>query len=365
MTADTLGGVWSYAMELCTALGSSGVEIALATLGAPLSSSQRLDVMPLTHVQVYEGSYRLEWMPDPWASLAEGGEWLLALERQIAPDVIHLNHLVHADLDWQAPVVVVGHSCVYSWWAAVRGGKPDESWLPYHARVTRSLRCADRLVAPSRAMLQALCRHYGPFRNTQVIPNARDPFGYRPAVKEPFVFCAGRLWDEAKNVDALCAAAPFISWPVIVAGADAGPNGERRDLPHLTHLRSLGTTAISRWMARAAIYASPARYEPFGLGVLEAGLSGCALVLSNLDSQREIWERAALYVTPGSAEDLRDVLTDLITHPRALPLLGKRARARAEQFHPQRFGAEYLGLYRALRAPKEVATCDSYCSITH
>jgi len=365
MTADTLGGVWSYAMQLCAALSPYGVEIALATFGAPLSKSQRLDAAALANVEIYEGSYRLEWMPDPWESLAEAGDWLRALERQVAADVIHLNHLVHADLGWRAPVVVVGHSCVYSWWEALRDGTPGESWETYHARVTRSLRSADRLVAPSRAMLSALCRHYGPFARTHVIPNARDPLGYEPAPKEPFIFCAGRLWDEAKNVASLCQVAPFVPWPVFMAGPDVGPHGERPEIQHVTSLGSLSTGAISRWMGRASIYASPARYEPFGLGVLEAGLSGCALVLSNLDSLREIWDRAALYVTPGSAAELRDTLSDVITHSRALSVLGKRARAQAMKFHPRRFGTEYLELYRALRTREEVATCDSYCSTTH
>ena len=365
MTADTLGGVWSYATELCSALASHRVEVALATLGAPLSRSQQLDVMALPNVQLYEGRYRLEWMPDPWERLADAGEWLLALERQIAPDVIHLNHLVHADLGWRAPVLVVGHSCVYSWWEAVRGGTPDKDWELYRARVTRSLKCADRLVAPSRAMLSALSRHYGPFTRAQVIPNARDPRRYTPAAKEHFIFSAGRLWDEAKDVDALCKVAPFVSWPVFVAGPECGPHGERCELSHVTSLGTLSPAATSRWMARASIYVNPARYEPFGLGVLEAGLSGCALVLSNLDSLREIWQRAALYVTPGSAVELREALADLISHPRALPVLGKRARERASQFHPLRFEAEYLELYHGMNAREGAATCDSYCSITH
>ena len=35
----------------------------------------------------------------------------------------------------------------------------------------------------------------------------------------------------------------------------------------------------------------PARYEPFGLSILEAALSGCALVLGDLPSLRELWDR--------------------------------------------------------------------------
>lgn len=364
MTADTIGGVWSYAMQLCASARAHGLEIALATLGAPLSRAQHNEVASLANVQLYESEYRLEWMPSPWESLTAAGEWLLSLERQFSPDVVHLNHLVHAELAWRAPVLVVGHSCVYSWWHAVRGGKPDDSWKEYRKRVTASLSRAQVVVAPSQYMLDALCRYYGPFRRAHVIPNARDPEMYRPMQKEPFVFSAGRLWDEAKDVAALCEVAPWISWPVFVAGDDVAPDGqETRRLEHVTFLGKLGADAMARWLGCASIYAAPARYEPFGLGALEAGLSGCALVLSDLESLREVWGDSALYFPPRATDELRDVLLDLLAHPRALPVLGERARARASRFHPRRFVSSYLGLYRSL-STREPVSCASYCSIT-
>jgi glycogen synthase len=365
MTADTLGGVWSYAVELCGALEPLGVDVALATLGGRLSRSQRADVNHLTNVQVYESEYRLEWMPAPWQSLEAAGEWLLALRERIAPSAVHLNHLVHADLDWGIPVVVAGHSCVYSWWSAVRGGSPDESWHTYRTRVAASLHAADRVIAPSRAMLAALIRHYGPLRHTRVIPNARSSLSYRPGPKEQCIFSAGRLWDEAKNIAALCQVAPRLPWPVCIAGPDTGPDGHRTELDHVTQLGSLSAGAMARWLGRASIYAAPARYEPFGLGALEAGLSGCALVLGNIDSLREIWANAALYVEPESAENLHDALADLIAHPRALRVFGERARQRAVQFSPKKFASAYWSLYRSMCEPGEREPCDSYCSITH
>jgi glycogen synthase len=365
MTADTLGGVWSYAIELCASLAPLGIDVALATLGKPLSRSQQREIACLPHVQLYESDYRLEWMEAPWESLALAAEWLSSIERQTSPDVVHLNHLVHGDLPWRAPVIVVGHSCVYSWWNAVRGGLPDESWKTYRVRVTRSLRCASVVVAPSRAMLFELCRYYGPLRRTAVVPNARDPSQYKPATKECFVFSAGRLWDEAKNVRTLCEAAEKLPWPVLIAGADAGPDGKTTTFDHVTHLGNLAPATMGRWLARASIYAAPALYEPFGLGALEAGLSACALVLGNLDSLREIWGDAALYTTPGSTEELRETLLDLIAHPRALPVLGERARARAQRFHPASFASSYRQLYHSVCEPQEPTACASYSSITH
>jgi len=41
MTADTLGGVWTYALQLTHALAALEIEVILATMGAPLNDEQR------------------------------------------------------------------------------------------------------------------------------------------------------------------------------------------------------------------------------------------------------------------------------------------------------------------------------------
>ena len=67
------------------------------------------------------------------------------------------------------------------------------------------------------------------------------------------------------------------------------PQGGVAALPLLEALGKLPAAEMKLWFAHAAIYCLPARYEPFGLSVLEAGLSGCALVLGDIPSLREIW----------------------------------------------------------------------------
>src|SRR3569833_2329549 len=198
MTADPIGGVWTYALELCAALRPLHVRIALATLGRPLTEAQRQQVAALSNVILYESGFRLEWMPDPWEDLERAGEWLLRIEREVRPDVVHLNHLVHADLPWLSPVLSVGHSCVLSWWAAVRREPVPVEWSVYRQRVTSSLRAARYVVAPTQAMLVELERYYGPFHETAAIQNGRNGRLFTAGQQERIVLCAGRLWDAAK-----------------------------------------------------------------------------------------------------------------------------------------------------------------------
>ncbi len=357
MTADPIGGVWNYALELCGALRRLHTHVALATLGRPLTSSQRAEVSALSNVKLYESAFRLEWMPEPWDDLLRAGEWLLQVEREFRPDVVHLNHLVHADLPWLTPVISVGHSCVFSWWAAVRRGPVPAEWSTYRQQVTNSLRAARYVVAPTQAMLGELERYYGPFHQAAVIHNARSGRSFTSGRKERLVLCAGRLWDEAKNVGALVAVAPRIAAPVIIAGETVGSHGENVDFPGVTPLGCLGSAELARWYTRAGIYALPARYEPFGLTALEAALSGCALVLGDLDSLREVWGAAARYVAPDDHEALRDTLNELLANDSLRNRLAARAMARARQFTPARFASQYMDLYRQVQ-------CASPCSIT-
>jgi glycosyltransferase involved in cell wall biosynthesis len=348
MTADPFGGVWTYAVELCATLAAHRVHICLATLGGEPSPAQQAQLAKLPHVTLHVSRYRLEWMPEPWQDLELAGQWLLSLEAAFKPDIVHLNHLVHADLPWLAPVLSVGHSCVLSWWTAVRREPAPPEWGRYQHHVGDSLRSAAVVVAPSAAMLRELERHYGPFRQTAVVYNARSHRRFARDRKERLVLSAGRLWDLAKNVTALAAVAPDVAAPIVLAGETRSPDGQSFEAPGVRLLGSLQQEELSAWYAKAAVYALPARYEPFGLTVLEAALSGCALVLGDIDSLREIWGAAARYVKPDDLDGLRETLNELLANDSLRCRMAARAAERARHLQPSRCAHEYLLLYRAL-----------------
>lgn len=352
MTADPVGGVWTVALELCAQLALHGVRVTLATLGAPLTAAQRSAAAALPGVDLQESTFRLEWMAEPWADLEEAGHWLLRLEREHRPDVVHLNHLVHGDLPWRAPVLITGHSCVASWWRAVHGAPLPMEWTTYKLRVKRSLQAAAFVSAPTQAMLSQLCRYYGPLPRTAVVPNGRDRTGFSRSRhnKEHLVLSAGRLWDAAKNAQALAVVAPLVDWPICIAGETVSPDGRWTEIAG-TNLHLLGTLApqeLASWYARAAIYALPARYEPFGLTALEAALSGCVLLLGDIPSLREVWGDAACYVEPDDHSRLRDRLSTLIWNGAERTQLAARAAEVAARLSSEGMAQGYLRLYRKL-----------------
>jgi glycogen(starch) synthase len=337
MTADTVGGVWTYAVELAHALAPHDVHVHLATMGRPLDEAQRSDAD--VFAEVHESSFPLEWMDDPWAGVDAAGSWLLELERAVQPDVVHLNGYVHAALPWQSPTLVVAHSDVVSWWRAVHGEQPPAEWDTYRQRVAHGLGAAGAVVAPTAAVAADLAASYG-IGGVAVVPNCRRPELLQPGPKLPFVVAAGRVWDVAKGIDALCRVAPSLPARVLVAGEGEG------DLPNVEVLGPLPFPELAATMARAAVFAAPARYEPFGLGPLEAGLAGCALVLGDLPSLREVWGDSATFVADD--EQLAHALAQLVSDDAEAARRGAAARERALQFTPQRTATGYLEQYSAL-----------------
>jgi glycosyltransferase involved in cell wall biosynthesis len=340
MSTDAVGGVWTYATELRHALAAQDVEVVLATLGPSPPAEP-------------EGAWldcRLEWQDDPWEDVQASGEWLREQARELQAGLVHLNGYAHAALAWDIPVVAVAHSCVLSWHEAVRRAPAGPGWERYRDAVRAGLRGADAVVAPTAAMRRALRRHYGLARRCSLIPNGVSPHPAAPAPRNRVVLGAGRLWDEAKGLDTLDAAAQGLRWRVQVAGA-AG----EREAQHAELLGQIDRSELRARMGRAAIFAHPARYEPFGLVVLEAALAGCALVLGDIDSLREQWDGAALFVTPGDGAALRAALDRLIDDPALRGELAVAARTRAHRRHLRATATAYRELYTRLRAHRTVA----------
>jgi len=348
MTAEAVGGILTYALTLAAELVRHGVTVHLATMGAPLRDGQRADAA-IPGLVVHESVYALEWMDNPWDDVSRAGDWLLELERVVAPDIVHLNGYSHAAIGFHAPVVVVGHSCVLSWWEATHGERAPATFDRYRMEVSAGLAAAHAVVAPTRAMMECLEGHYGRPRFGVVIPNGvYAPTGACAVAKERSVLAAGRLWDRAKNIDALARVAPRFAGPVRVAGVDQTPEEQRRPLPNVELLGWLDRHALERAMESAAIFAHPARYEPFGLAPLEAALRGCALVLGDIPSLREVWGDTAIYVDPDDDDALARALERYAEDDALRRDHADEAGARARMFTPRRMATGTLDVYRRL-----------------
>jgi glycosyltransferase involved in cell wall biosynthesis len=265
---------------------------------------------------------------------------------------VHANGFYHASLPLEAPVVLTAHSCVASWWHACRREAIPLEWWRYANWVAAGVRSANLLTAPTEAFLDQFQRMHGRATNARSIWNGRDPSLFSGGPKRNCVLAAGRLWDEAKNIGMLCRVAGRLNVPVAVAGDRTSPDGGAAGIRNVLWLGLLSRSEMAAKMAEAAVFAAPSRYEPFGLSVLEAALSGCALVLGDIATLRELWDGAAFFLEPDDEEGWARTLSQLAEDSRLASEYGRRARERALRYSAQRMAAGYLEAYRTVWAPK-------------
>jgi glycosyltransferase involved in cell wall biosynthesis len=345
MTTDAVGGVWTHALELARGLAAEGGELLLAVLGLAPDAGQEAEAAAIPGLHLVVTGLDLEWRDRAGPLLPEARHRLLTLEQAFKPDLIHVNGFREAASGFKAPVVAAAHSCVGTWWRACRQEALPAAWEPYAQGVRAGLRAADAVATPTAAFLAAFAAVWGPLPRPRAIPNGLD-LDPPAARRRPVILAAGRLWDEAKNIQALVQVAPRLPWPVLLAGEP--PQGGLGDA--VSCLGRLAPAELHALMAEAAIFAAPARYEPFGLAVLEAARAGCALVLGRTPSLIELWGDAARFVPPDDHDALAGTLLDLI-HNDALRLrLQRAARERAQAFSRRRMVEGYQALYAELPA---------------
>jgi glycosyltransferase involved in cell wall biosynthesis len=342
IATDTVGDVFAYTAELSAALEAEGVEVVVATMGPRLRQEQRAQLPACVH----ESGYRLEWMDDSWVDVAAAGRWLQILEEEERPDVVHLCSFAHGALPLAAPKVIVAHSSVPSWWRAAHGADAPAEWGHYREQMAAGLDGADAVVAPTMAMLEELERDH-PLRPgiAHVIHHGSTAPVVAPDVgKSALVLGAERVWDAARNLATLDAAAARLAWPVRIAG-DLGPMGKVR---FAESTGSLGSSALTELRRRASIFAAPTAYEPSGLGVLAAARERCALVLGYIPSLRELWGDAAIFVQPDDDRALHEVLETLIEDGDLRDELADKAQRRAAELSIQRTARAYVSLYEQM-----------------
>lgn len=353
MTADAVGGVWSYALELAAALSQRGIEIDLAVLG-PVWASAVDKARRLPRVHVLVTGLPLDWTAASEEELRRAANNVAELARYRRAEVVHLNAPALAIARYAAPTVVVAHSCLATWWAAVRTGPLPEDFAWRTAVTARGLRAADAIVTPSASFAAATQATYGAdLAITPVLNGRTPPPRARTGRRRRFAFTAGRLWDDGKNVAALDRAAADLGAPFFAAGPLTGPNGASIKLAHLRPLGSLDEAELADWYAHTPIFASAATYEPFGLTALEAAAAGAALVLSDIPTFRELWDGAAVFVAKDA--EVAPVLRELLDSPATTAELGVKAATRACRYTADAMARHTLAVYRSVLTRRRAA----------
>ncbi|OWV92805.1 glycosyl transferase [Rhizobium sp. R72] len=343
MTVDAVGGVWRYAMDLARGLRGFGVETMFAGLGPPPSQAQSAEANEIGTLLWLAAP--LDWTVDCEDRLEPVSGLLAQLALAHSIDLFHLNLPSQAAaLATALPVVVVSHSCVVTWFEAVRGSDVPPAWAWQERRNRLGFKRAQTVVAPSRSHAAALLRCYGCLDKLKVVYNSSH-LEACSMPKQDFVLAAGRWWDEGKNAIVLDGAAALARWPILMAGPTGAPSGQYYAIDHATGLGELGHAQMMEFMAKAGIFSSPSLYEPFGLAVLEAALAGAALVLADIETYRELWDGVALFCEPRDCRAFANAINRFAGDKPMRAEFGAKAQARARIFSTDRQSRAMMKVY--------------------
>ncbi|HZO34923.1 MAG TPA: glycosyltransferase family 4 protein [Gaiellaceae bacterium] len=262
---------------------------------------------------------------------------LARLLRDLDADVVH-THLVHADLYGGVAGRLRGARLV----STKHNDDPFRSGRFRH--VERALsRLADRIVTISDSLRRFTVERVGlPAAKVETIHYGLDDppaaWGQNPPDNVPedatILLSTSRLTRQ-KGVDVAVRALTELPAPTVLVVLGDGP--EREPLGALA--TSLGVADrvfllgrvpdVSAWLRRAAVYVHPARWEGFGLAVLEAMVCAVPVVATNVSSLPELVADGdtGVLVPP----DDSTALARGIARALAEPQLGAAGRERARR----------------------------------
>jgi glycosyltransferase involved in cell wall biosynthesis len=248
--------------------------------------------------------------------------------------------------------------------------EPVATELPFYSRKARLtaypallaeshvFRKSAHFIAISETTRRKITSHFAISENRiSVIPCGVDCDSFAPGTKEnesPQIVLCSRL-DKRKNIPEALRAFSATSGPVgsmIVVGN--GP--ERNELVEIarkihraiTFKGEVGPDELRAILSRSEIFVTTSLSEGFGLSLLEAMSSGCAVIVSNIGAHAELVRHMDNGLIYNSQEELTQMMELLLKNRDLVRRLGVRARETALQYSWRKVAQKVLGLYESL-----------------
>ncbi len=239
--------------------------------------------------------------------------------------------------------------------------------LLYDAKWRHAIRKANRIIAISECTKRDIMTFYD-------VDSSKIEVVYQPVAMRyydalirqeqkpspcdsPYMLYVGSV-NSRKNllgvVKALELLSPDLRIPLVVIGGNTNYMRTVMDYVRKNHLERflilpdhrVDDEELMNYYRHAALFVYPSFYEGFGLPVVEAMLSGCPVVTSNVSSLPEASGRFSLHADPNDAGDIamkmQTVLTDASI--RQTMITGSREYA-LETFHPSVAAGKLMRVY--------------------
>jgi glycosyltransferase involved in cell wall biosynthesis len=180
------------------------------------------------------------------------------------------------------------------------------------------LESVDVILPNSRAEQQQIEDRFGRYAECVVVPNGVDVEVFRPPgdddnLQRVGVLCVGRF-EPRKNQLNLVRALRGTEIPLTFVGQPGRFSKRyyrrcrRKATSNIYFAGQQPADVLSRWYHRFAVHACVSWYETPGLASLEAGLSGCNLVVTPGGCTQEYFGDGAFYCEPGNPDSIRKTI---------------------------------------------------------
>ena len=336
------GGTGERTYQLTRFLARGGADCSVLTLDLGLTP-QRIDALRPAKVTALRCvSLRFGIFPLPEKRIGQLVQWA---------DVIHLtghwtllNAIVYREALSQGKPYVVCPAGALPIYGRSRALK---SW--YNQLVGRHMVCgASAWVAVSRNELTHFANYGVPEERVTLIPNGidpddfttSDPGGFRQKFSvpsSPFILFLGRL-NPIKGPDLLLRAfsgiaSSFSAVHLVFAGQDEGMLRPLKQLAaeagvseRVHFIGPIRGTDKSHAYHAASLLAVPSRQEAMSIVVLEAGICGTPVLITDQCGFDEIAGSGGGLVVPASEAGLKHGLQNMLANMERLPAMGSRLR---------------------------------------
>jgi len=238
-----------------------------------------------------------------------------------------------------------------------------DRWI-YHQKWKYACRHADKIIAISNSTKRDIMRFYN-------IDDKKIHVVYQPVNKvyyetdsphepsdfhEPYMLYVGSV-NSRKNllgiVKAMEQLPKDLQMPLVIVG-----NGSDYKRQVEQYIEQHGMKSLFRWTkvieskqlkqlySHASLFLYPSFYEGFGLPVVEALLSGCPVITSNVSSLPEAGGPYALQVNPNDVDSIRDSIVKVLTDSSLRHQMIEGGRQYALQtFHPKVLAHRLMDVY--------------------
>lgn len=304
--------------------------------------------------------------------LLRGSAWrtfgLASAVKKEGADIFHgLSNELPAGL--KVPSVVTIHDVAFKtfpdMYHAIDRFTYDKKW-------SHACRTADRIIAISESTKQDIIRFYGvdpdridvvyqPVNNLYYTDDSGIcPSGLAQFTSRPYMLYVGSI-NSRKNLLGIVKAMELLpkdlQIPLIVIGD--GREYKQKVLDYIAEHRledliifspeKVGTEGLRYLYSNARLLVYPSFYEGFGLPVVEALLSNCPVVTSNVSSLPEAAGPDSLPVDPNSVQDIADKMKLLLTDDNLRQsVIDKGYRYAMDNFSPKVLADRLMNVYNKL-----------------